>query len=373
MAGAPQPTRPKGRGVHSSSNFRARWNRTGRRLAAVLAGALAAATAWIAWPAYAADSVQGLDVSSYQNSRGTISWSQVKAAGQSFVYLKATEGVSYTNSYYAANSRDANTAGLLRGAYHFARPDSSSGDAVAEARYFVSVTGTSLTGQLPPALDIEDSGGLSAASLVTWIRSFLDEVERLTGRVPVIYTGPSFWQSSTGNSTAFTRYPLWIAHYVSSPTIPGGWSAYTFWQNTSSYTVSGITGAVDHDYFNGTLAQLQALAGGSTPTNPYTPAQVCGDGYTVIDQQALGTDGTVYLLYNSGNSYNCVVTLKATSLGTASAVSAYLEVEGKTRVTDSGSFSYYAGPVRAAANNTCVKWGGSAGASTYDSPSEHCG
>jgi len=350
----------------------ARWIRHGHRAARWFAAVLIVAAAGIAAPAHAADPVQGLDVSSYQNSRGTISWTQVKAAGQSFVYLKATEGVSYTNPYYAANSRDANTAGLLRGAYHFARPDSSSGDAVAEARYFVGVTGTSLTGQLPPALDIEDSGGLSASALVTWTKAFLDEVERLTGRVPVIYTGPSFWQTYTGNSTAFARYPLWIAHYVSSPTIPGGWTAYTFWQNTSSYTVSGITGAVDHDYFNGTLAQLRALAGAS-PTNPYTATQVCGDGYTVIDQAALGGDGTVYLLYNSGTADNCVVTLKATSLGTATAASAYLEVEGKTRVTDSGSYSYYAGPVRATADNTCVKWGGSAAGSTYDSPFEHCG
>jgi GH25 family lysozyme M1 (1,4-beta-N-acetylmuramidase) len=334
----------------------------------VACAAVAVAT-WVAWPAYAADPVQGLDVSSYQNDRGTISWSRVRDAGQSFVYLKATEGVSYTNPYYAANSRDANAAGLLRGAYHFARPDSSSGDAVAEARHFVGVTGTSLSGHLPPALDIEDSGGLSASALVAWIRSFLNEVERLTGRVPAIYTGPSFWQSRTGNSTAFTRHPLWIAHYVSSnPTIPGGWARYTFWQNTSSFTVAGITGPVDHNFFNGTLSQLRALTG-----NPYQAAEVCGAGYAVIDEAPLGTAGTVYLLYNSGNANNCVVTLKHTSLGSPSAVAAYLEVRGSTRVTDSGSFSYYAGPVRAAANNTCVKWGGSAGGDTYDSPFEHCG
>ncbi|MEV7964900.1 hypothetical protein AB0O34_02835 [Sphaerisporangium sp. NPDC088356] len=30
-------------------------------------------------------------------------------------------------------------------------------------------------------------------------------------------------------------------------------------------------------------------------------------------------------------------------------------------------------PVRASASNTCVKWGGKAGSSAYDSPFEHCG
>ncbi|WP_084958168.1 N-acetylmuramoyl-L-alanine amidase [Thermoactinospora rubra] len=108
-------------------------------------------------------------------------------------------------------------------------------------------------------------------------------------------------------------------------------------------------------------------------TNPHTPGEVCGAGYKVIDSAALGSAGTVYLLYNAGNGYNCVATLKKTSLGTATATSAFLEVQGKARVTDSGSFAYYAGPVRAAAAGKCVKWGGKAGSAAYTSPFEHCG
>ncbi|WP_248960712.1 N-acetylmuramoyl-L-alanine amidase [Sphaerisporangium perillae] len=112
---------------------------------------------------------------------------------------------------------------------------------------------------------------------------------------------------------------------------------------------------------------------GSTSGNPYTPEQVCGSGYSVIDSAALGSSGTVYLLYNTDTGYNCVATIKSTSLGTASAASAYLEVQGSTRITDSGNFAYYAGPVRASAADKCVKWGGKAGTSTYDSAFEHCG
>ncbi|MEV0352183.1 peptidoglycan recognition family protein [Nonomuraea sp. NPDC050680] len=119
---------------------------------------------------------------------------------------------------------------------------------------------------------------------------------------------------------------------------------------------------------------MSYVGGGSGGgTNPYTPEKVCGTGYKVIDSQALGTSGTVYLLYNSTNANNCVATLKKTSLGKASAASAFLEVSGKTRITDSGSFTYYAGPVRAAADNKCVKWGGKVGTASYESPSEHCG
>jgi GH25 family lysozyme M1 (1,4-beta-N-acetylmuramidase) len=337
---------------------------------------IAAGTVWTARDAEAAGPVEGLDVSGHQNARGAISWTKVKNAGQSFVFIKATEGQTYTDQYYSANSSGAAAAGLLRGAYHFARPDSSAGDAVGEARHFIGVAGTSPAGHLPPVLDLEDAGGLSTTALVAWTKAFLREVERLTGRVPIIYTGPSFWQSKMGNSTQFKNYPLWLAQYTTGqPTVPGGWPAYTFWQNTSSFTVPGITGNVDHNVFRGTLAQLRQLAAGSGggATNPYTATEICGDGYQVIDQAALGSAGTVYLLYDAATGSNCVATVKQSKVGAASATAAHLEVEGRPRSTDSGSYAYYAGPVRASAENTCVKWGGSADGNAYDSPFEHCG
>ncbi|RQW93515.1 serine/threonine protein kinase [Micromonospora inaquosa] len=111
--------------------------------------------------------------------------------------------------------------------------------------------------------------------------------------------------------------------------------------------------------------------------NPYTAAQACGSGYQVIDSATLtGGDGKrrgrVFLLYHSGTGANCVVTLKDTAVGAKSAASAYLEVQGRARSTDSGSFDYYAGPVRANAAGTCVKWGGSTGGVSYGSGFEHC-
>ncbi len=115
----------------------------------------------------------------------------------------------------------------------------------------------------------------------------------------------------------------------------------------------------------------------SSRPNPYTAAQACGSGYQVIDSATLtGGDGQrkgrVFLLYHSGTGTNCVVTLKDTAVGAKSAASAYLEVQGRARSTDSGSFDYYAGPVRATAAGTCVKWGGSTGGVSYGSGFEHC-
>jgi murein DD-endopeptidase MepM/ murein hydrolase activator NlpD len=129
-----------------------------------------------------------------------------------------------------------------------------------------------------------------------------------------------------------------------------------------------VFNGVTFGYPVATVTSHNGCGGGG---NPYTPTEVCGSGYDVVDSQALGSDGTVYLLYN-GTS-NCVVTLKAKSLGTSTATSAYLEVQGSTRKTDSGNFGYYAGPITASAPGKCVKWGGKAGASSYDSPWEHCG
>jgi murein DD-endopeptidase MepM/ murein hydrolase activator NlpD len=106
--------------------------------------------------------------------------------------------------------------------------------------------------------------------------------------------------------------------------------------------------------------------------NPYTAAEVCGSGYSVIDSHAL-TGGKVYLLYNAGNKKNCVTTLKSGSLGKKTPASAHLQVKGSAAVTDKGSFAYYAGPVSRAAGSTCVKWGGSVGSSSYTSAYEHCG
>ncbi|WP_205326218.1 M23 family metallopeptidase [Glycomyces sp. YM15] len=112
---------------------------------------------------------------------------------------------------------------------------------------------------------------------------------------------------------------------------------------------------------------------GCSGGNPYTPGEICGSGYSQINTHALGSVGRIYLMYNASNGYNCVVTLKYTKVGTPSPVSATLQAEGGTVGSDSGSFSYYAGPVKRYAPNTCVKWGGSVGSTTWTSGWSHCG
>lgn len=136
----------------------------------------------------------------------------------------------------------------------------------------------------------------------------------------------------------------------------------------------GSTGYPDNlrsAVFNGsTFDYPDANVTSNNCANSYDTREVCGNDYRVIDAVALGAKGVVELAWNGAK--NCVVTLKFSSVGTATATSAYLEPAGGSRATDSGDFTHYAGPVRKTAPG-CVRWGGATGGESYHSPSEHCG
>ncbi|WP_344563487.1 lysozyme [Streptomyces axinellae] len=206
--------------------------------------------------------VHGVDVSSHQ---GNVAWSTLWNSGVRFAYVKATEGTSYKNPYFAQQYNGSYNQGMIRGAYHFATPNSSSG--ATQANYFAgNGGGWSKDGKtLPGVLDIEYNPygatcyGLSQSAMVNWIKDFTNTYKAKTGRDAVIYTTTSWWTQCTGNSGAFgNTNPLWIARYASTPgTLPAGWGFYTFWQYTSTGPTVG-----DHNYFNGAMDRLQALANG---------------------------------------------------------------------------------------------------------------
>lgn len=133
----------------------------------------------------------------------------------------------------------------------------------------------------------------------------------------------------------------------------------------------------------GAAAALPAAAGAAG--NPYTPTQVCGAGYGVVDQHALTTDagitlGTTYLLYNGAKGKNCAVTLKARQLGVATNTGVSVKRQGAEApwVTDVSSYRYYAGPVYVKAPGKCVQWGGNMSfpngrSAVFVAPLGHCG
>ncbi len=203
----------------------------------------------------------GIDVSHYQ---GSINWSSVKGAGIAWAYIKATEGTTYKDPTFSANYLNAYNAGVIRGAYHFAQPGSSSG--ASQATYFAANGGAwsadNLT--LPGMLDLEGGCyGLSAASMQSWILDFYNTYKAKTGRDVVIYTSASWWNSCTGGWSGMSaRSPLDAASWTSAadPTIPTGFPYATMWQYTDAGSVSGISGAVDRDRFGGSASRLLALA-----------------------------------------------------------------------------------------------------------------
>ena len=179
--------------------------------------------------------VLGLDASAWQKK---INWQAVKAKGGKFVYAKATEGTTYRSSYFSQQYNGAYAVGLARGAYHFATPNTSTG--ARQADYFVAHGGAARPDghTLPGVLDIEDNPygakcyGLSAAKMVTWIHSFVNEYHARTGRWAIINTFTEWWTACTGNSRQFAaKDPLWINnHKRSAGSLPGGWHTYTVWQ-----------------------------------------------------------------------------------------------------------------------------------------------
>ncbi|MDQ2737459.1 MAG: lysozyme [Actinomycetota bacterium] len=221
------------------------------------AAAPSAAPSTVASPNVA--EVEGIDVSAYQ---GNVDWASYWNQGKRWAYTKASEGNYYTNPYFAQQYTGSYNQGFIRGAYHFATPNDTSG--AVQAQYFVAHGGGwSADGKtLPGMLDIEYNPygatcyGLSQASMVNWIADFLNTYKGLTGRDAVIYSTLDWWTTCTGNSGAFgASKPLWIARYASSAgTLPAGWQYYTFWQYASS--------PVDSDQFNGAIDRLQALARG---------------------------------------------------------------------------------------------------------------
>ncbi|MEU6280461.1 lysozyme [Streptomyces sp. NPDC047028] len=207
-----------------------------------------------------ATQTEGVDVAGYQ---GNVAWSTLWNSGVRWAYTKATEGTYYTNPYFAQQYNGSYNVGMIRGAYHFATPDTTGG--ATQANYFVDHGGGwSRDGKtLPGVLDIEWDPygaacyGKSQSGMVSWIRDFLNQYKARTGRDAVIYTATSWWTQCTGNYGGFAAYnPLWIARYSSAPgTLPAGWGYYTMWQYTSSGPTVG-----DHDKFNGALDRVQALA-----------------------------------------------------------------------------------------------------------------
>lgn len=246
-----------------------------------------------AYNSWTPDGIQGVDVSGWQAG---VDWPSQFNQGARFAYVKATESTSYTNEQFSSQYVGSREAGMIRGAYHFATPSTSSG--AEQARFFVANGGGwSADGMtLPPLLDIEYNPyqtlgnicyNMSSSQMVGWVRDFSNTMLALTGRRPAIYTTTDWWKTCTANNGGFADHPLHLASYSTVPGIlPNGWSTYSIWQYSSQGPYVG-----DSNVWNGNYAQLKAFAYGRSlsagesaisslldtmPLGPPVTSEICG-------------------------------------------------------------------------------------------------
>ena len=275
-----------------------------------------------------------MDVASFQHPGGAaINWSQVAASGVGFAAVKATEGDYYQNPYALTDLAGAQAAGLSVVAYAFAIPNGngSSNSPVTQANYLLKYLG-SYASTVPIMLDIEYnpySGGqcygLKGANMVAWVAAFDAQIQAKTGRMPIIYTPPTWWDSCTGNSTGFGPDPLWVPSITTgSPVLPAGWANWAIWQYSGTGTVSGIA-SPDTDLDQASATFLGLL-------NPGTQDQSDGAPAGLQLRQAIPAPGQTV-------SYTATGLPPGVSLTTSGDLTGWLTRAGTYSVNVSGSDS----------------------------------
>jgi len=199
----------------------------------------------------------GIDVSEYQ---GVIDWKAVDNVEGTFpigfVFIRATAGNDRPDNYFRNNWSNAKKNNIIRGAYHYYRPNENS---LEQAALFIKTVRLK-KGDLPPVLDIERlPKNQSLDSLKVGLKRWLNKVEAYYGVKPIIYTGEKYYADFLHEE--FSDYPFWIANYnLFVEEIKDEW---LFWQFSEKATIEGINGPVDINIFNGTDKELHYLTVGN--------------------------------------------------------------------------------------------------------------
>lgn len=183
------------------------------------------------------------------NVNGAASADDLKKAGVTHLYAKASEGTGFTDATWAGRRDAAHTAGVVFGSYHFA----GHADPVAEANHFLGIIGTPKTG-LRPCLDLES--GQSAA----WTAAFVEHLHAKLGYWPVLYGNTSTIPALRAASKSVAACPWWRAEYGANDgtrhALQGGGQGAAAHQYTSVATLPGIAGHTDQSAFLDEAAML---------------------------------------------------------------------------------------------------------------------
>jgi len=197
--------------------------------------------------------VIGIDVSEFQ---GRVDWDEVAILEEKypvqFVFIRATAGNDRVDSKFKKNWEGAKEHKIMRGAYHYYRPNENS---IEQANLFIKTVKLK-SGDLPPVLDIEKlPKNQPLDSLKKGLKRWLNKVETHYGVRPIIYTGERYYDDFLKEE--FSEYLFWIANYnFYREKIDEDW---LFWQFTEKASLKGIKNRVDVNIYNGDLQQLQFI------------------------------------------------------------------------------------------------------------------
>jgi len=209
----------------------------------------------------------GIDVSSYQKA---VDWLKARTEGVKFAFVKATEGASWVDPYFARNWSELRRLQIPHGAYHFYRAQQD----ISQIWKFLEIVKPEADELL--VIDIENNGGLSRVELTTNLAADVEYIEFITGRYPIIYSRAN-WLNANLNVGDLPKLDYWLAQYKLANLFP----FYTDEYPTESIVIpwgvrpeqvrfhqSGEKGNgakfgaqsyyLDYDRFIGTEAELQA-------------------------------------------------------------------------------------------------------------------
>lgn len=202
--------------------------------------------------------VMGIDVSSWN---GEIDWEAVRASGIEFAMIRCgyrgyTTGSLVEDKYFWQNITKANAAGVKVGLYFFTQAVNEV-EAVEEASMVITLC-RDYQVDLPIFIDTESTGGngradgLDKETRTLVCKAFCETIES-AGYHAGVYASKN-WINQMLDYSQLTKYVTWLAEYKEAPTYEGD---YQFWQYTSNGWVDGITGRVDLNIGNLSLANLQ--------------------------------------------------------------------------------------------------------------------
>ena len=185
--------------------------------------------------------LHGCDVSTFQAT--------MDLSGYDFVIIKSSEGINYQDEGMERHVQSALSTNTPFGFYHYARPDLGNTGAQEAASMLQYIS--PYIGQCVIALDWEQN---SLSYPISWIEEFLNYILDKTGVHALLYIQANQATQSKYAPIANAGFGLWVAHWgVEEPSF-SNWNTWSVWQYTDT--------PIDLDYFNGTVEDWNALAGG---------------------------------------------------------------------------------------------------------------